>query len=117
FSLSVLLLFFFMLRPPPSSTLFPYTTLFRSPAGTDDLLRCPLPGAVSRAGRERRLLHQRALGLHPQNRRGALAHAVARARDRDRLLRVRRRAMRPAREQARDLRTLADHRSLGRDPR
>src|SRR5207248_10985517 len=24
------LLFFFMLRPPPSSTLFPYTTLFRS---------------------------------------------------------------------------------------
>src|SRR5205823_11259619 len=84
FSLSVLLLFFFMLRPPPSSTLFPYTTLFRSPAGTDDLLRCPLPGAVSRAGRERRLLHQRALGLHPQNRRGALAHAVARARDRDR---------------------------------
>src|SRR5438067_3611861 len=26
-----LLSFFFMLRPPPSSTLFPYTTLFRSP--------------------------------------------------------------------------------------
>src|SRR5207244_11453132 len=32
----VLRLFFFsflMLRPPPRSTLFPYTTLFRSPAG------------------------------------------------------------------------------------
>src|SRR5439155_26113718 len=26
------LLFFLMLRPPPRSTLFPYTTLFRSPA-------------------------------------------------------------------------------------
>src|SRR5207244_11015141 len=26
----VLFLFFFMLRPPPRSTLFPYTTLFRS---------------------------------------------------------------------------------------
>src|SRR5438067_8379709 len=25
--------FFLMFRPPPSSTLFPYTTLFRSPAG------------------------------------------------------------------------------------
>src|SRR5205807_10287520 len=29
--LSALLLFFLMLRPPPRSTLFPYTTLFRSP--------------------------------------------------------------------------------------
>src|SRR5438270_9002872 len=27
------LLFFFMLRPPPRSTLFPYTTLFRSRRG------------------------------------------------------------------------------------
>src|SRR5438874_6576520 len=26
------LLFFFMIRPPPTSTLFPYTTLFRSNA-------------------------------------------------------------------------------------
>src|SRR5690242_21090245 len=25
------LIFFFMIRPPPRSTLFPYTTLFRSP--------------------------------------------------------------------------------------
>src|SRR5207248_9652288 len=29
------LLFFSMLRPPPRSTLFPYTTLFRSPLTTD----------------------------------------------------------------------------------
>src|SRR5207248_10041300 len=28
----VLLSFFLLTRPPPSSTLFPYTTLFRSPA-------------------------------------------------------------------------------------
>src|SRR5690348_18166755 len=26
-----ILLFFLMIRPPPTSTLFPYTTLFRSP--------------------------------------------------------------------------------------
>src|SRR5437879_13199708 len=30
---SCLLVFFFMLRRPPRSTLFPYTTLFRSVAG------------------------------------------------------------------------------------
>src|SRR6266536_6724784 len=29
--LSLILLFFFMIRRPPRSTLFPYTTLFRSP--------------------------------------------------------------------------------------
>src|SRR5687768_18070877 len=28
--------FFLMIRRPPRSTLFPYTTLFRSPAGLDD---------------------------------------------------------------------------------
>src|SRR5437870_11547876 len=27
-----------MLRPPPRSTLFPYTTLFRSPEGLEDLV-------------------------------------------------------------------------------
>src|SRR5206468_12959357 len=31
FSLSIALFFFLILRPPPRSTLFPYTTLFRSP--------------------------------------------------------------------------------------
>src|SRR5690349_22789248 len=38
---------FFIIRPPPRSTLFPYTTLFRSPvtsAGTD-------PGSARSAGR------------------------------------------------------------------
>src|SRR5437762_11695189 len=32
----ILSLFFSMLRRPPSSTLFPYTTLFRSPFGAAD---------------------------------------------------------------------------------
>src|SRR5690242_21729825 len=31
-ALALLLFFFLMLRRPPRSTLFPYTTLFRSPA-------------------------------------------------------------------------------------
>src|SRR5205809_6047450 len=34
-------LFFFLLRPPPRSTLFPYTTLFRSPT--------PIPDGDARA--------------------------------------------------------------------
>src|SRR5215475_15141768 len=33
FSSSFLSFFFLMIRRPPRSTLFPYTTLFRSPAG------------------------------------------------------------------------------------
>src|SRR5437016_11076611 len=31
----VILFFFLMIRRPPRSTLFPYTTLFRSPSGAD----------------------------------------------------------------------------------
>src|SRR6266436_8938780 len=38
-ALSILLFFFFlMIRRPPRSTLFPYTTLFRSSLHPDDLL-------------------------------------------------------------------------------
>ena len=59
----------------------------------------------------------RALRLHPQDRRGALAHAAARPRHREWLLRVRRSAGRPAREQARDLWPFADRRPLGRGAR
>src|SRR6266700_7263255 len=49
FNSSILLFFFFlMIRRPPRSTLFPYTTLFRSPGGTGHAadrgcLRRPLP--------------------------------------------------------------------------
>src|SRR5437868_11407501 len=48
-----LLFFFLMIRPPPRSTLFPYTTLFRSvppPRPRDD---CPRQGAAA-ANRLRR---------------------------------------------------------------
>src|SRR2546426_899825 len=45
-ALSVFLLFFLMIRRPPRSTLFPYTTLFRSPPAT------PLLKRAARLGRE-----------------------------------------------------------------
>src|SRR5258708_12842678 len=37
-----LLFFFLMIRRPPRSTLFPYTTLFRSRRGSDVVLEQPL---------------------------------------------------------------------------
>src|SRR6266853_5035707 len=50
---SPLLLFFLMIRRPPRSTLFPYTTLFRSRR-----VRCPpperRPGSPARARRDRK---------------------------------------------------------------
>src|SRR5258707_6946973 len=46
--------FFLMIRRPPRSTLFPYTTLFRSPAADGDLA-----GALHRAGRAHPLRGQR----------------------------------------------------------
>src|SRR5207249_10576446 len=41
--------FFFMIRRPPGSTLFPYTTLFRSPGGALSMAEplSPLPVPVS----------------------------------------------------------------------
>src|SRR3712207_7157711 len=41
--------FFLMIRRPPRSTLFPYTTLFRSPPRSSD--RPPLPPESSTTGR------------------------------------------------------------------
>src|SRR5438132_12993164 len=60
---SKLLLFFLIIRPPPRSTLFPYTTLFRSHQG----------GAVGdRGGGLRRVQHaKRAARLRRRGRRGA----------------------------------------------
>src|SRR3712207_9273499 len=62
--------FFLMIRPPPISTLFPYTTLFRSNARTEDR---PI-GALSGAGNggAARVLRHRA----------ALVHDGVRAKDR-----------------------------------
>src|SRR5262249_50494847 len=62
------------------------------PDRADDLLRFALPGALSCAGRKRGFFSHDTFGLHPQDRRGALACAAAGARHRDRLLRIRRRA-------------------------
>src|SRR5437867_11500375 len=35
--------FFLLIRPPPTSTLFPYTTLFRSPIAYSERQHVPLP--------------------------------------------------------------------------
>src|SRR5436305_10987795 len=40
----VFFFFFLMIRRPPRSTLFPYTTLFRSPGMTRGLMRGPVVG-------------------------------------------------------------------------
>ena len=40
--LSVVVFFFLMIRRPPRSTLFPYTTLFRSEYFTNDFYSFPL---------------------------------------------------------------------------
>src|SRR5689334_23505772 len=46
----MLLFFFLMIRRPPRSTLFPYTTLFRSPAPS---AASPTPGAAPRCASSR----------------------------------------------------------------
>src|SRR5256885_12355770 len=53
--LNLFFFFFLMIRPPPRSTLFPYTTLFRSGFGSGGVTtppryvvsRCPPPGAFA----------------------------------------------------------------------
>src|SRR3712207_8329337 len=50
----VAVVFFLMIRPPPRSTLFPYTTLFRSVASTSPASRAPVlcasPASLSALG-------------------------------------------------------------------
>src|SRR5436305_14575886 len=43
--------FFFILRLPPSSTLFPYTTLFRSVPNPDEAVPSFVSGAMAKAGK------------------------------------------------------------------
>src|SRR2546427_8772677 len=51
-TLSFLTIFFFlMIRRPPRSTLFPYTTLFRSPSARDSRRRPPLVTPTRASGR------------------------------------------------------------------
>src|SRR5215211_8318940 len=45
----IFLFFFLMIRRPPRSTLFPYTTLFRSPQA-GGVLEAPLVGKLADAG-------------------------------------------------------------------
>src|SRR5688572_4860429 len=52
-----------MIRRPPSSTLFPYTTLFRSEVVRLDPLRCPRKAQVLREGMERGVRLLRAGGV------------------------------------------------------
>src|SRR3712207_7099338 len=40
--LDILSFFFLMIRRPPRSTLFPYTTLFRSAASRPEIRQCPV---------------------------------------------------------------------------
>src|SRR5437763_5931406 len=50
--LNSLFFFFLMIRPPPRSTLFPYTTLFRSPhPGSEKSIRFRIPDGIHRQGR------------------------------------------------------------------
>src|SRR5438045_6701804 len=47
-------LFFLLLRPPPRSTLFPYTTLFRSPQTETDVLNHRFNAIIDSTNRSRR---------------------------------------------------------------
>src|SRR5579862_9996476 len=66
-SLFLLLLFFFflMIRRPPRSTLFPYTTLFRSPRGRGRTARSRAP-RCSRSGSPRRRSEEHTSELQSQ---------------------------------------------------
>ena len=60
------------------------------------VLRLALSGAVSRARGSRRFVLLDPVSLHPADRSGALARSATRARDRERLVRIRSRARRQA---------------------
>src|SRR3712207_7122909 len=66
------MLFFLMIRRPPRSTLFPYTTLFRSDGGEGDVL--PVDLAANAASLGAKVLSPRTVG--------ELADALKQARDR-----------------------------------
>src|SRR6266540_4932944 len=72
--------FFLMIRRPPRSTLFPYTTLFRSPAPCGGVAR--LADVGQEGARAARLPHHRGAGG------GAGLDGAQRAGDRGRLRRV-----------------------------
>src|SRR5258708_15954268 len=61
-----------MIRRPPRSTLFPYTTLFRSPPGPRD--PGPLPPRRGAFRPERGRRHRRPFPLQPPPRQGRKGH-------------------------------------------
>src|SRR2546425_12338811 len=84
---SVLFFFFLMIRRPPRSTLFPYTTLFRS-APDRPAVRRPLGGVARRigGGGGQRLAKRRHERLAPPPRRAdTIDRPRARSRDHPRL--------------------------------
>src|SRR5690349_23213727 len=65
-STSIFLFLFLMIRPLPRSTLFPYTTLFRSVSARsvgEVAYRCPVVDIVDRVGRRRERTERRAVVL------------------------------------------------------
>src|SRR5256885_3608131 len=63
-----------MIRRPPRSTLFPYTTLFRSDAGVHSLLPpAPRSGPAESPGAQGPLHRVRGGPLHPQGRAAAVS--------------------------------------------
>src|SRR5207253_11261523 len=76
----LLLLFFLLLRPPPRSTLFPYTTLFRSPALTRGRpragrgVRATLLGTTRRRGGKTQLTDRKSTRLNSSH--VAISYAV-----------------------------------------
>src|SRR3989304_8866699 len=68
-SLLCTFVFFLMIRRPPRSTLFPYTTLFRSPSG-----RSPGPGGGASPPRGRPLGDRKSTRLNSSH--GYISYAV-----------------------------------------
>src|SRR3712207_7604425 len=54
-----------MIRRPPRSTLFPYTTLFRSEGEKEDARHCVLLGMPAEGDRRRRSASRRAAAIAP----------------------------------------------------
>src|SRR2546422_7358390 len=50
-----------MIRRPPRSTLFPYTTLFRSPIAVEPAAAAPDPGRARREGEREHVVARRVL--------------------------------------------------------
>src|SRR2546430_14282687 len=85
----ICLFFFLMIRRPPRSTLFPYTTLFRSRAQQPAVLLGLIEHVAPLGSLEQplpELRHLGAHGAHPRKRRGPTSeerlHAPAHARER-----------------------------------